>query len=675
MLIRTNVPIPEVTLYERFVPEAFSQAIPSDPSKQSIFLKRRADAKNGEAIVHDWHRPHRSIAASPPPAIRQTLNRNLSASVSESTRDTLSETAAITTPMKHNCRVALCVPVFDEPFSPHGEGQRDAEDEGVGITQLLFSLAEQKDIKPKEFEVIFLVNNSEADARAQTPAFLRNQETFETLSALSRGIIPSHFCEKTKADCQKILNAKIRIFVIDRFSPGHAFRWSSVGIARDALGLEALRRFEKTGRSDGIIAWTDADSLLSDDYLASLIREYQKNSKLTGCGSRPSFHPARENEMDLLLFAASLASHHAEELCQKIWCYQKGGAGIPNQPTAFMGGSNLSARAKAFKAAGGIPHLRAAEDIVFSKRLLEQGPIGKSPGVVHTPLRVSLRTDSAGGLGQSMARLTNAIQEEKAILRSPRAHLAEWNVIASIESGLSHAQMLQQHPELSGVVSEETYSWLLFFAPAFWDGAHQAQGAFNFELIWRNNLNSEIEKKWPAQNEDGFYAEITTVLDSLLTPDAKKSFAAKVAKRLHTHRQIRVGLEKFIEILGPIFLEIYTRHGGNIDTGATPDEDALSIIEREVLAQVRKKLTETTGRDSIPQKSLEAALSIVKNNVYQSFVILFVYWFDLNQNTSAVADRLAVALLNLDLLSDRHASVLAWQMAQALNQTLPKHLS
>jgi hypothetical protein len=571
--------------------------------------------------------------------------------------------------------MALCVPVFDEPFSPHGEGQRDADDEGVGITLLLLSLAEQKDIKPKEFEVIFLVNNSETDARAQTPAFRRNQETFETLSALSRGIIPSHFCEKTKADCQKILDAKIRIFAIDRFSTGRAFRWANVGIARDALGLEALHRFEKIGCSNGIIVWTDADSLLSPDYLASLRKEYQRNPKLKGCGSRVSFHPARENESELLLFAASSANQNAQELCEKIWFYQNSGASIPHRTPVLMGGSCLSAKASAFKAVGGIPHLRAAEDILFSKRLLELGPIGKSPGTVHTPLRVSLRTDPAGGLGQGVARLTEALEKKNAFLRSPHTYFAEWNVMAALQYGLPYPELLAKHLELTDVVSEKTYSWLLFFAPAFWDGAHQSQGAFNFELIFRNNFTSEIEKKWPAQNLEEFYNEVSRVLDSLLTPDTKKDLVADVSEHLRAQNQVRVGFEKLMGVIGPIFWEIYSRNGGNVETGDVPDKTSLPIIEREVLAEVRRNLKEETNHNDIPVESIKVALTIIKNSVYQSIAILFTYWLDQNQDAAAATDKLAVVLLNLKLLSDRHASVSAWRTVMALNQTLEKYLS
>jgi hypothetical protein len=212
-----------------------------------------------------------------------------------------------------------------------------------GITTLLDSLSECS--RPEcGAEVIIVIN---APANADSESLNNNTLTLNNIKSWETGNKPF-----------------FRLFVIDTGQP--SLKGWGVGMARKTGMDEALRRFDLPGRTDGIIANTDADCRVSDDYFISIESDFLKKKGMKGCSiffehplegdqyPEEVYHSVRQYELHL--------RHYTQALRY---------AGFPNSFQTV--GSSLAVRAIDYLKAGGMNRRQAGEDFYFIQKLVAGG--------------------------------------------------------------------------------------------------------------------------------------------------------------------------------------------------------------------------------------------------------------------------------------------------------------
>ncbi|MBI2623251.1 MAG: glycosyltransferase family 2 protein [Candidatus Liptonbacteria bacterium] len=160
----------------------------------------------------------------------------------------------IETPQHENCKVAVVIPARGEPLEQ--------------VLNLIGSLTRQKGISPDSFELILVVNlEKQGDSREIKTARFYNSEVLG---------LPKNTIGKA------LQRQGIRVFVVDKSSPGLEFEDCNVGRARNRGVAEAVKRFFERGE-DGIIIQTDADAWFADEtHLARVVRLFERNKNLIG---------------------------------------------------------------------------------------------------------------------------------------------------------------------------------------------------------------------------------------------------------------------------------------------------------------------------------------------------------------------------------------------------------
>ncbi len=139
-----------------------------------------------------------------------------------------------------------------------------------------------------------------------------------------------------------------------------------VGMARKAGMDEAVRRFGRTGRSDGVIASLDADCTVETNYLEQLCEEFLKKRKKLAC-SLYFEHPLSGTGFpDLFSRAVTLYELHMRYYYQALK--------YTGFPYAFHTvGSAFAVKALPYIKSGGMNRRQAGEDFYFIQKLLPSG--------------------------------------------------------------------------------------------------------------------------------------------------------------------------------------------------------------------------------------------------------------------------------------------------------------
>jgi len=223
--------------------------------------------------------------------------------------------------------IIIVVPSYDEP----------------GITRLLDSLSDC--IRPDcKVEVIVIVN---APARAEISCLDNNKQTIKNIESW-----------------KKVNKPFFRLYFYDTGQPVLK-RWG-VGMARKTGMDEALRRFDITGREDGIIANTDADCTVGRDYFIALESDFLKKKGRKAC-SIFFEHPLEGEEYSPDIYL----SVRQYELHLRYFCQALRYAGFPNSFQTV--GSSLAVRAIDYMKAGGMNRKQAGEDFYFIQKLVAAG--------------------------------------------------------------------------------------------------------------------------------------------------------------------------------------------------------------------------------------------------------------------------------------------------------------
>ncbi len=320
----------------------------------------------------------------------------------------------IAEPMDSRCEVSVVIPVY---------GERD------WIFRPLESLANQKGVKPDQYEVIFVINNppeepekkageTEADYKRKLELYRQsagangeNAQVLKIINYINEGGAEPELNQYEKKVIEEIKKKGIKIFAIDKSSPGRTLpeQDANVGGARNRGVAEAAARFYEQKKENGIIAQTDSDTKVDEHYIKNLIKVFKERPELVGLKGELEFQIIEPKDAlfriskiyeeigykhrELLHFSTQADANEVEQ----------------NDKIVNFSGANMASRAYEAAIVGGVPKLGGGEDPAFGKRLSAIGEIDKVLEVkVITAERRSARTAVWAGHGQEIIR-----QQEK----------------------------------------------------------------------------------------------------------------------------------------------------------------------------------------------------------------------------------------------------------------------
>ncbi|MGE4290322.1 MAG: glycosyltransferase family 2 protein [Salinivirgaceae bacterium] len=308
----------------------------------------------------------------------------------------------------------VTIPAFNEPDIVH-------------------TLRSLQQCSPTRFpvEVLVLVNHSElasAEIKAQNAATLNEIRQWAAANNTSQ----LKFFAVLAADLPK--------------------KHAGAGLARKIAMDEALRRFISAGTNDGIIASLDADTLVSENYLAAIENEYLNDPKLKAT----SFyfeHPVNPSESSgqkpepMMLY----------ELYLRYYRYALEATGFPD--AFYTIGSCFSIRAQVYVAQGGMNKRQAGEDFYFLNKIY---PLGNCRHLNHIAVYPSSRPSDRVPFGTGPSIIKIQEQDEWPTYRPeyftylkaffskiPRCFQATTKVTQEIYHTL--------HPSLTAFIAEATF--------------------------------------------------------------------------------------------------------------------------------------------------------------------------------------------------------------------------
>ena len=227
-----------------------------------------------------------------------------------------------------------------------------AHDEQELIGACVRALASQREVRPREWEIL-LVLDACTDATGQ-----RARQALE-------------------GDAAELAMHEI------------AVNGLGAGGAR-AAGMDlACQRLERSGRPDGLIATTDADSRVAPDWLARQLEACAAGAM--AIGGRIILEPASAGRLGAETRERRDRDHHA----QLDSLAAEGAAEHP-----FFGGASIGVTARAYREVGGMEPLSALEDESLARRLRARGI------EIHRLNRVQVETSArtAGRAPRGLAR-------------------------------------------------------------------------------------------------------------------------------------------------------------------------------------------------------------------------------------------------------------------------------
>lgn len=230
-------------------------------------------------------------------------------------------------------------------------------------------------------EVIVTVNDSDA-ALAEIKAF--NQRTFQELN-------------EWKAEND---NSKMTLHPI--YASDIPDRFAGAGMARKIGMDEAVRRFDKLNRPDGVIIGLDSDCLVSENYLTRIETCFFGDKSCFGAtiNFRHRFEEMQDEWQKLGIQLYEDYLHYYKKSLDF--------AGFPN--SIYTIGSAFAVRADAYVKQGGMNRRKAGEDFYFLHKLTKLGKIKEiSDAFVFPSCRVSDRVPF--GTGASMTKWMNGTED------------------------------------------------------------------------------------------------------------------------------------------------------------------------------------------------------------------------------------------------------------------------
>ncbi len=308
--------------------------------------------------------------------------------------------------------------------------------------------------------MLFVVNNSRAEAACASQPFLQNQAVIFWLQSLvsSAASLPEDLRELSS----RLQTAGLGFQVLDLSSLDFAEEDNNVGIARDIGGRYLAAMFARQPAGDrGIIAFLDADTAVSAGYLAGLMEAFAQR-RLNGAAGQL----ALELEIDDMppegkrLFSAAAQRYFgrpalwAAELNFQPRMYLKNNVSGGRQ--VLVSGQNMAVSAGAFCRAGGYCRWHLWEDFLFGQRiekLTGEVALCSHYGVI-TLARVSDRT-GFHGLGRALSSIRTAVNDYLAG-RAAAVLLPDNQLFTDVASRMLHRSLTENRPtsEMLSILEE-----------------------------------------------------------------------------------------------------------------------------------------------------------------------------------------------------------------------------
>jgi hypothetical protein len=259
-----------------------------------------------------------------------------------------------------NTGIIVVVPAYDEP----------------GITSLLDSLALCSPV-PCSIEILIVVN---APDGASSESLRNNKQTLENILTW----------KKHKPECF------FRVYPVMAI-PLPVKGWG-VGLARKTGMDEAVRRFVRLNKPDGVILNLDADCLVAGNYFVSVYNDFLRRKEWSAC-SIYFEHPLSGGD-----FTQEVYEHIA--LYELHLRYYFRGLLYTGFPYVFHTvGSAIGVKALPYVKAGGMNRRQAGEDFYFIQKLVPAGGYYTlNSTVVYPSPRPSFRVPF--GTGASISKLS-----------------------------------------------------------------------------------------------------------------------------------------------------------------------------------------------------------------------------------------------------------------------------
>ena len=192
-------------------------------------------------------------------------------------------------------------------------------------------------------------------------------------------------------------NEKLRFFTV--FADKIPHKLAGVGTARKIGMDEAYRRLKSCGNLQGIIACLDADCLVAENYIETLMRESLKNDHIRAY-SIYFEHEICEKDQAITEY----------ELHLRYYINMQRLAGLPF--AYYTVGSSMAVRAWAYAAAFGMNRRKAGEDFYFLQKFIKTGDFRELNTTKVIPsARVSDRVPF--GTGRAMLEKSGISEELK----------------------------------------------------------------------------------------------------------------------------------------------------------------------------------------------------------------------------------------------------------------------
>jgi len=224
-------------------------------------------------------------------------------------------------------------------------------------------------------------------------------------------VVFANNCRDDTADAVRRFAARLPQIATDVIEDDLPLRAAHVGMARRCVLDRCARRFLEAGRADGVLASTDADTVVAPDWVAWTLREIKAVDAVAGFVDIDALERQRLMAPVRLLYARERAYRRALAELQVMLDPQ------PEDPeprhASFIGAS-FAVTARAYVAAGGLPPLAALEDLAFCAALRR----------IDARVRHSMRvraTTSAGGKRVSKTDLERSWQRCTTMPSSCRA--------------------------------------------------------------------------------------------------------------------------------------------------------------------------------------------------------------------------------------------------------------
>jgi glucosyl-3-phosphoglycerate synthase len=345
-----------------------------------------------------------------------------------------------------------------------------ARDEALRIEACLLALARQCEVEPESFEVIVVLDGC-------------RDATGELARTFAAG------------------EPRLRLHTVELIDG------QGVGRARK-LGMDlACRRLLGLGRDDGLIASTDADSVVADDWLARQLELVREGAHAIG-----GQIVLQADEGSTLAPEALLErEQRSHERMRAV--LRDDGSSATSEHHQFSGAS-LALTAQTYRRCGGLPVRAALEDEALERELQTRGvPIHRSRRVnVRTSARIDGRTPR--GLAHDLARsswrarrsytaeqfplerLLAAKRATVAVVLPTREVAATIGPIAALTAGLRETGLLDE---------------VLVVDAASADGTAEIARAAGLTVVQEDELSSELG---PARGKGDAMWRASRILDS-----------------------------------------------------------------------------------------------------------------------------------------------------------------